>query len=137
MSTHISQRQKHLSSKVEGVISTASIGIYKDNPNVGGGFKMGVLREYHNKGIGRLIILYAYSELSRMGVRMGESVIQFKRKPSLYLHYSLGFYPEYDLNSLAYKSNKANKWKNFNFVLKYLLYRNYKSYLKKQKTYYK
>lgn len=72
-----------------------------------------------------------------MGVRMGESVIQFKRKPSLYLHYSLGFYPEYDLNSLAYKSNKANKWKNFNFVLKYLLYRNYKSYLKKQKTYYK
>ena len=53
------------------------------------------------------------------------------------MHYSLGFYPEYDLNSLAYKSNKANKWKNFNFVLKYLLYRNYKSYLKKQKTYYK
>ena len=119
-----------------GVIATCSIGLYKDNSNVGGDFKLGVLKEYHNQGLGRIIILYAFSELARKGIKYGESIIEFKRKPSLHLHYSLGFYPEYDFRALAYKSNKVNKLKQYNFILKYLLHRNYRRYLCEQKLNY-
>ncbi len=115
-----------------GVVATVSFGLYKANPNIGGDFRIGVTQSAQGKGYGRLCILFAFSQLAAMGVKYGESAISFKRKESLYLHYSLGFKPQ---TNLRYVANKTadKKIKNLNFILKYRLWKSYRNYLRKER----
>lgn len=72
-----------------------SVGQYAKSPKVGGDFKIGVRKEFQGKGLGRLVILYGFSRLKERGLEVGESAIQIKRDTSLYLHFKLGFRPQY------------------------------------------
>lgn len=118
-----------------GVIATVSIGVYKNNPKVGGDFRIGVTKEAQGRGYGRLCILYAFSKLAAMGIESGESAIGFKRKESLYLHYSLGFRPQFNNKYLAEKNYRP--WlKNMNVILKFRLLMSYRSFLKKERLKY-
>lgn len=112
---------------------TVSIGVYKTNPKIGGDFRIGVTKEAQGIGYGRLCILFAFSQLAAKGVKFGESAIAFKRKESLYLHYSLGFKPQPSTRFLANKTPDS-KLKNLNFILKYRLRKSYRDYLKKERN---
>ena len=116
-----------------GAVATVSIGVYKTNPKIGGDFRIGVTKEAQGKGYGRLCILFAFSQLARMGVKYGESAIAFKRKESLYLHYALGFKPQPNTRYLANKTSDS-KLKNLNFILKYRLKKSYRDYLRKERN---
>lgn len=113
-------------------MATVSIGLYNANPKIGGDFRLGVTKTVQGKGYGRLCILFAYSQLAAMGIKYGESAIMFKRKESLHLHYALGFKPQ---TNLKYVSNQTfgKKMKNFNFILKYRLWKSYRDYLRKER----
>ena len=117
------------------IVATVSTGIYKTNPNVGGGFRFGVTKAAQGKGYGRASLLYGYSQLASMGIKYGESAIMFKRKESLYIHYSLGFRPQTNFGYVANKT-AGKKLKNLNFILKFRLWKSYRDYLKKERTYF-
>lgn len=93
--------------------ATVSWGRYKRNPKVGGDFRIGVHNNYKGNGLGRMCVEYAFSRLAEEGIRLGESIITIKRVPSLLLHFSLGFEPQYDTR-FTILSTKRN--------LKYYLY---------------
>jgi GNAT superfamily N-acetyltransferase len=114
-------------------VATVSIGLYKANPKVGGDFRIGVTKAAQGKGYGRLCILFAFSQLASMRIKYGESAISFKRKESLYIHYSLGFRPQTNLGYVANKT-AGKKVKNLNFILKFRLWKSYRDYLKKERT---
>lgn len=57
---------------------------------------MGVKKESQGRGLGRLIVLYAFSRLKERGIDIGESSIMIKRSTSLYLHFKLGFRPQFN-----------------------------------------
>lgn len=76
--------------------ATVSVGTYKRNPKVGGAFKFGVKKECQGRGLGGIAILYAFSRLKERGLEIGESSILITRKTSLYLHFKLGFRPQYN-----------------------------------------
>ena len=121
--------------EIEGgkIVATVSIGIYKANSKVGGDFRIGVTKAVQGKGYGRLCILFAFSLLAAMGLKYGESAISFKRKESLYIHYSLGFRPQTNLKYVANKT-AGKKVKNLNFILKYRLWKSYRDFLRKERT---
>lgn len=81
--------------------ATVSIAQYVASPKVGGDFKIGVKKDFQGKGLGRLVILYAFSRLKERDLEVGESSIFIKRKTSLYLHFKLGFKPQYNPNNFA------------------------------------
>lgn len=116
-------------------VATVSIGLYKSNPKIGGDFRIGVTKDAQGRGYGRLCILYAFSKLAAMGIKNGESAIGFKRKKSLYLHYSLGFRPQFNNTYLAEKNYRP--WlKNLNIILKTRLYLSYRDYLRSERIKY-
>lgn len=117
------------------VVSTVSIGRYRTNPSIGGAFRLGVTKNAQNKGYGKLCLLFAFSKLSSLGVKNGESAISFKRKESQYLHYALGFRPRYNLKYVAAQKSQL-RMKNFNLLLKFRLYESYRSFLKREKIKY-
>lgn len=118
-----------------GSVATVSIGQYKNNPKIGGDFRIGVTKVSQNRGYGRLCILYAFSRLATKGIKYGESAIMFKRKESLYLHYSLGFHPQNNTNYMA--DVNLHPWiKNFNFLLKLRLRNSYQNYLRQERKKY-
>ena len=121
--------------EIEGgkIVATVSIGLYKANPKVGGDFRIGVTKAAQGKGYGRLCILFAFSQLAAMGIKYGESAISFKRKESLYIHYSLGFRPQTNLGYVANKT-AGKKVKNLNFILIFRLWKSYRDYLKKERN---
>lgn len=80
-------------------------GGYKCNSKIGGDFRIGVRNEFKGKGYGRMCVEYAYSQLAAEGFELGESVITIKRKPSVMLHFSLGFVPQYKMKYVTHKSN--------------------------------
>lgn len=116
-----------------GTVATVSIGIYKANPKVGGAFRFGVTQSAQGKGYGRLSLLFGFSQLAAMGLKYGESAISFKRKESLYIHYSLGFRPQTNLRFVA-NQTEEKMIKNFNFILKYRLKKSYRDYLRKERN---
>jgi GNAT superfamily N-acetyltransferase len=117
-------------------VATVSFGLYITNPKVGGDFRIGVTQSSQGKGYGRLCILFAFSQLAAMGVKYGESAILFKRKESLYLHYSLGFKPQPNLRFVANRTVEK-KIKNLNFILKFRLRMSYRDYLKKERKHFR
>ena len=86
------------------MVATASIGLYKANPRIGGDFRIGVTKSAQGKGYGRLCILFAFSQLTAMSLKYGESAIVFKRKESFYIHYLLGYRPQTNLEYVANKT---------------------------------
>lgn len=117
-------------------VATVSMGVYKNNTNVGGDFRIGVTKTAWGRGYGRLCILYAFSKLASMGIQSGESAIMFKRKKSLYLHYALGFRPQYNTNYLA--DQTLHPWyRNLNFIIWFRLKRSYNSFLKLERKKYR
>ena len=132
---YMNQTKTFLFQEIGGgkIVATVSIGLYKANPKVGGDFRIGVTKAAQGKGYGRLCILFAFSQLAAMGIKYGESAIMFKRKESLYIHYSLGFRPQTNLRYVANKS-AGKKVKNLNFILKFRLWKSYRDYLKKERT---
>lgn len=113
--------------------ATVSWGIFKDNPKVGGDYRIGVHNNYKGNGLGRMCVEYAYSRLAEQGIRLGESIITIKRVPSLLLHFSIGFEPQYDMRYVSFKKNL----RYINFIqrirLTYLLYKYYNIHRKKLK----
>lgn len=79
-----------------GYCATVSVAQYVAAPHVGGDFKLGVKKESQGRGLGRLIVLYAFSRLKERGIDIGESSIMIKRSTSLYLHFKLGFRPQFN-----------------------------------------
>lgn len=73
--------------------ATISYGVYKSNPECGGLFRLAVLPEYQGNGIGAYLIAFGCTRLMEKGVSRIESIITYKRKKSLRLHFSLGFIP--------------------------------------------
>ena len=116
-------------------VATVSIGIYKKNIKMGGAFKFAVTNSAQGKGYGKLCLLFALSQLAAMGIKYGESAIMFKRKESLYIHYSLGFHPQTNMRFLANK-HKSGWLKNLNFILKYRLKKSYRDYLRKERNHF-
>lgn len=55
-----------------GAVAAVSIGLYKNNPNIGGDFRIAVTKKAQNQGYGRLCVLYAFSKLASLGVKNGE-----------------------------------------------------------------
>lgn len=108
--------------------ATVSIGKYKNKSHIGSAFRFGVHRKIQGKGYGRLIILYAYSKLQDEGVKYAETIISFKRKQSLYLHYSIGFKPQLLAKYITVPI--YSKFKKFNFILTLRLKSHYNKYLK-------
>lgn len=113
--------------------ATVSWGTYRDNSNVGGDYRIGVHNNFKGNGLGRMCVEYAFSRLAEQGIRLGESIITIKRVPSLLLHFSLGFEPQYDVRYVSFKKNL----KHIGFVqrvrLTYLLYKYHNIYKKKLK----
>lgn len=112
-------------------LATVSFGRYKSNPKVGGDYRIGVRNQYKGNGLGRLCVEYAFSRLSEQGFRLGETMITIKRIPSLLLHFSLGFEPQYDMRYGTVRNQR------YNFIqrkrLTYLLYKYHKQYKNKLK----
>jgi|GEM_PF-2906389 len=100
-------------------IATISIGIYKENKNIGGTFRIAVRKQFQNKGIARNIVILAYAKLKERGIKYSEVIISSKRTESLMLHFKLGFIPQYNMKYIAYK----NAIKSVNFLQKYKLYK--------------
>ena len=96
-----------------------SIGVYKDNPNVGSLFRIAVKREYRGLHIGNAIVLYALSYLQMQGITLCEDIISSKRNISLGLHMNLGFEPQNDWSKVTFKMNL----KNVNYIQKFRLKR--------------
>jgi GNAT superfamily N-acetyltransferase len=119
----------------DGYAATISIGEYKQNPTVGGDFRVGVTHKYQRKGYGRLCVLFAFSKLSSRGLKSGESAIALKRRESLHLHYSLGFRPQTNCKYLACK-NSNWRVKNLNFILKIRQYATYRDFLLRERKKY-
>lgn len=103
-------------------------GGYRCNSKIGGDFRIGVRNDYKGFGYGRMSVEYAYSRLADEGYIYGETMITIKRIPSLMLHFSLGFIPQYNMKFVTYKDNL----KYINFVqrirLTYLLHKYYNQY---------
>ena len=91
------------------------VGGYKQNNKVGGDYRIGVHNDYKGNGIGRMCVEYAFSRLAEQGFRIGESIIEIKRIPSLLLHFSLGFEPQYDMRFTA-----LNTKRNINYYLRFI-----------------
>lgn len=87
--------------------ATVSIAQYVSNEKVGGDFKIGVKNKFQGKGLGRLVILYAFSRLKERGLEVGESSIFIKRSTSLYLHFKLGFRPQYNPKYFALPTSSS------------------------------
>ena len=117
--------------------ATVSWGTYKSNLKVGGAYRLGVHNGLKGKGIGRMCLVYAYSKLSDEGFKLGESIVTIKRIPSLLLHFSLGFEPQYDMRYVSFKENL----RYINFIqrirLTYMLYKYHKQYKRKLKRSFK
>ena len=104
-----------ISNEIERV-ATVSIGIYKQNPQVGGEFRIAVRRKYQGNGFGWILILYAFAKLKERGIKYGESIIASKRETSIYLHLKIGFVPQYDERYISYNKHLKNvnciqRWK--------------------------
>ncbi len=63
-----------------------SIGQFKENLSVGTVYRISVSNELKRKGIGLLLVQYGYAKLRERGLKLGESIISSKRKPSFFLH---------------------------------------------------
>lgn len=85
--------------------ATVSIGLYKNKPHIGGGFRFGVRNSYQGKGYGYICLLYGFSKLASMGIKHAESIIAIKRVVSLNIHFALGFRPQYRSKYTATKSS--------------------------------
>ena len=117
--------------------ATVSWGGYLNKPKVGGDYRIGVINEYKRRGIGRMCVEYAYSQLSNEGFRLGESLIMVKRIPSLNLHFSLGFIPRYDTRYVTYNLEIKNTSFTQRILLTLRLHHVYHSYLRQLKNSYK
>ncbi len=103
-----------------------SIGQFKENLNVGTVYRIAVANEYKRKGIGLLLVLFGYAKLRERGLKLGESIISSKRKPSFFLHLSLGFKPQYDNRYISFHG----ALRNTNFLQKIRLKCRAKKYYK-------
>jgi len=113
-------------------MATVSIGEYPNKQNYGGVYRLAVKKKYQNKGLGKFIILLGYHLLKKRGIVVGESVINIKRKKSVFVHLSCGLIPEYNPKKIAHTNSNYNK----NFVQrvrgKLILQRYCKAYWKKK-----
>lgn len=90
-------------------MATVSIGIYKENPEVGGVFRLAVRKDYQNKGLGKYIILLGYHKLKERGIKYGESVISSNRFKSMIVHMKCGMIPQYNPQVVTHKGSNFNK----------------------------
>ena len=76
-------------------------------------------------------VVYAFSRLAHQGYRLGESIITIKRVPSLLLHFSLGFEPQYNMKYVT--NNTFFKYTSIvqRLRLTYLLYKYNKQHKKR------
>lgn len=113
--------------------ATVSWGVFKDNPKVGGAYRLGVQNNFKGNGFGRMCLEYAYSRLSEQGINLGESLVTIQRVPSLMLHFSLGFEPRYNVRYVSYKKNLRHIDLVQRIRLTYLLYKYHHIYQNKLK----
>jgi GNAT superfamily N-acetyltransferase len=110
-------------------VGTVSIGQYQENIDVGGCFRLAVKRGFQGKDLGKALIYYGYAKLRERGIEYGESVISSKRSASMMLHFSLGFKPQYDMESISYKGALSNVNLIQRYRLRNRLRSNYQQYI--------
>ena len=87
-------------------IGSITVGVYKENPSVGGVSRIAIRRSYMRKGLGKYITAYAYEQLLNVGVRYGQSIVMIKRESSLITHFKLGFHPQLNPKYKVYNNQK-------------------------------
>jgi len=110
-------------------IGTVSIGQFKTNEKYGGDARIAILPTQRGKGLGLYLINFAFHTIKNRGLCYGESVISSKRTESLWLHFKLGFTPQFDRSKINFDIQKrlpiARK------IAKKRVLRLYKKYLNK------
>jgi len=114
------------------IVCSISIGQFKENPQVGTVYRLSVSNELKHKGIGRLLLQYGYAKLRERGLKLGESIISSKRKPSFFLHLDLGFRPQLDDRYISYHG----ALKNINSLQKFRLRQRVQGYYKEYLMYF-
>ncbi len=109
-----------------------SIGHFKENISVGTVYRISVSNDLKRKGIGLLLVQYGYAKLHERGLILGESIISSKRKPSFFLHSSLGFRPQLDDRYISYHG----ALKNTNSLQKFRLRQRAKKYYREYLMYF-
>ena len=103
----------------EGVIpiATISYGLYRNNPEVGGCFRIAVQKDQRKKGIGSKMVRFAERQLvTNKKVYKIMETIKYKRTPSLLMHFKLGYIPM-DYKDVPFKRAQKrviafyDKWK--------------------------
>ena len=87
---------------------TIALGTYRDFPTIGGITKFAVKSAYQGKGLGRILLLYAYHQLRAAGIKYGCSIIAIKRPRSILLHFRCGFFPQYRRKYQLYTAQKRS-----------------------------
>jgi GNAT superfamily N-acetyltransferase len=107
-------------------IATFGIGTFKENVKIGGSNRLVVKKAYQGMGIGKYMLLYGLDEMRNNGIRYVEHLISITRKESIYLHFNIGFIPQFNSRSYAYR-NQRRFW-FINLLAKYKLWNHYRIY---------
>ena len=92
------------------IAGTISYGVFRTTPSIGGFFRIAVIPEFRNKGIGKTLLRFAEDNMKSREIYQIEEIIKLKRIPSLSMHFMSGYIPEirYKERALKYKSFKRN-----------------------------
>ncbi|MCQ2429222.1 MAG: GNAT family N-acetyltransferase [Clostridia bacterium] len=74
--------------------ATISYGKVKTDAKTGSFFRIAVLPSYRNRGVGRMLLGYAESEMAKQDVGIIEESIALKRDASFSMHFGCGYKPE-------------------------------------------
>jgi L-amino acid N-acyltransferase YncA len=115
------------------ICATYSYGIYRNNPKVGGVFRLAVAKNHQGMGLGKHIILLGYQNLLNQGIQLGESVINSNRLISIRTHFSIGFKPVLNKRDVVHKDSHFMKnWVQY-FRGRSILKKTYSAYLQDKK----
>lgn len=76
-------------------VGTASVGVFRHNPAVGVGHWLSVRPDRQGRGLGRVLTTHRYHQLATQGLEVAESQTHVGRRPSLVIHFGLGFRPKF------------------------------------------
>ena len=108
-------------------IGTISIGVYKENPKIGGAVRLAVRKDYQGYGIGKYLHLYGFVKLREKGFYYIESILTITREQSMRMNFSYGFVPQFNRKFISYKGQK--RYAIVRFLVNRNLKKQYKKYL--------
>ena len=75
----------------ERPIGVSSIGLWRKNPEIGAGHYGAILKEYHNRGIGKYLFLFRVHALKDLGVEIIDAQSNLSHPKSLFIHFDSGY----------------------------------------------